>query len=98
MNHYSSEAGVAIGAGWQSVVAWVNIGCYYLIGVPIGALLGYVAHLEVKVMDHHHHLLPLLLASSNILIRSDWGYMIGIMDWTDLWSCFTTTLPHLHNL
>ncbi|XP_030452815.2 protein DETOXIFICATION 24-like [Syzygium oleosum] len=40
--------GVAIGAGWQSGVAFVNIGCYYLIGVPIGAVLGYVAHLEVK--------------------------------------------------
>ncbi|OWM73148.1 hypothetical protein CDL15_Pgr001262 [Punica granatum] len=46
---YSYEiAGVAIGAGWQSVVAIVNIGCYYLVGVPIGALLAYVAHLEVK--------------------------------------------------
>lgn len=41
-------SGVAIGAGLQSVVAYVNIGCYYVVGVPIGALLGYVAHLEVK--------------------------------------------------
>ncbi|XP_031268687.1 protein DETOXIFICATION 20-like [Pistacia vera] len=41
-------SGVAIGAGLQSVVAYVNIGCYYMVGVPIGALLGYVAHLEVK--------------------------------------------------
>ncbi|KAI4303303.1 hypothetical protein MLD38_038950 [Melastoma candidum] len=40
--------GVAIGAGRQSIVAFVNIGCYYLVGVPIGALLGYVAHLHVK--------------------------------------------------
>ncbi|KAK4743680.1 hypothetical protein SAY87_009992 [Trapa incisa] len=40
--------GVAVGAGWQSVIAIVNIACYYLVGVPIGALLGYVAHLEVK--------------------------------------------------
>ncbi|KAJ0079255.1 hypothetical protein Patl1_23583 [Pistacia atlantica] len=39
---------VAIGAGLQSVVAYVNIGCYYMVGVPIGALLGYVAHREVK--------------------------------------------------
>lgn len=47
----SQKAGVAIGAGWQSVIAIVNIACYYLIGVPIGALLGYVAHLEVKVNE-----------------------------------------------
>ncbi|KAI4386618.1 hypothetical protein MLD38_004536 [Melastoma candidum] len=40
--------GVAIGAGRQSIVAFVNIGCYYLVGVPIGALLGYVADLQVK--------------------------------------------------
>ncbi|XP_042052065.1 protein DETOXIFICATION 21-like [Salvia splendens] len=33
-------SGVAIGAGWQSVVVYVNIGCYYLIGIPIGVLLG----------------------------------------------------------
>ncbi|XP_030450411.1 protein DETOXIFICATION 33-like isoform X1 [Syzygium oleosum] len=33
--------GVAVGAGWQFFVAIVNIGCYYLLGLPIGALLGY---------------------------------------------------------
>ncbi|XP_039161096.1 protein DETOXIFICATION 23-like [Eucalyptus grandis] len=40
--------GVAIGAGLQRVAAIINICCYYLVGVPIGALLGYVAHLEIK--------------------------------------------------
>ncbi|KAK6942089.1 Multi antimicrobial extrusion protein [Dillenia turbinata] len=39
--------GVAIGAGWQGIVAYVNIGCYYCIGVPLGAVLGYVADLSV---------------------------------------------------
>ncbi|KAJ4780117.1 Protein DETOXIFICATION [Rhynchospora pubera] len=34
-------SGVAVGAGWQSVVAYVNIACYYLVGIPLGALLGY---------------------------------------------------------
>ncbi|KAK6946200.1 Multi antimicrobial extrusion protein [Dillenia turbinata] len=33
--------GVAIGAGWQFLVALVNIGCYYIFGLPLGALLGY---------------------------------------------------------
>ncbi|XP_043687899.1 protein DETOXIFICATION 20-like isoform X3 [Telopea speciosissima] len=41
-------SGVAIGAGWQSVVAYVNLGCYYIVGIPIGVLLGYVAKLDVK--------------------------------------------------
>ncbi|XP_059649945.1 protein DETOXIFICATION 24-like [Cornus florida] len=40
-------SGVAVGAGWQSVVAFINIGSYYIIGVPLGLLLGYVGHLQV---------------------------------------------------
>ena len=42
-----SWIGVAVGAGWQSVGAYVNIACYYLIGVPIGVVLGYVYNMEV---------------------------------------------------
>ncbi|PIA34151.1 hypothetical protein AQUCO_03800014v1 [Aquilegia coerulea] len=34
-------SGVAIGAGWQSKVAYVNIATYYLVGLPIGVLLGF---------------------------------------------------------
>ncbi|KAH7673584.1 multidrug resistance protein MATE family protein [Dioscorea alata] len=34
-------SGVAIGAGWQSLVAFINTGCYYLLGLPIGAVLGF---------------------------------------------------------
>ncbi|CBI31202.3 unnamed protein product, partial [Vitis vinifera] len=38
--------GKSVGAGWQSLVAFVNLGCYYVIGVPFGALLAYVADLS----------------------------------------------------
>ncbi|XP_072950922.1 protein DETOXIFICATION 33-like [Typha angustifolia] len=34
-------SGVAIGAGWQSLVAFINTGCYYLIGLPMGAIFGF---------------------------------------------------------
>ncbi|KAA8528605.1 hypothetical protein F0562_035960 [Nyssa sinensis] len=34
-------SGVAVGAGWQSLVAYINIGCYYLVGLPAGILLGF---------------------------------------------------------
>ncbi|ESR39542.1 protein DETOXIFICATION 27 [Citrus sinensis] len=37
-------SGVAVGSGWQSIVAYINLGCYYLIGVPLGILLGWVFH------------------------------------------------------
>lgn len=39
--------GVAVGAGWQASIAYVNIGSYYAIGIPIGVLLAYVAHLGI---------------------------------------------------
>ncbi|KAI8550311.1 hypothetical protein RHMOL_Rhmol06G0095300 [Rhododendron molle] len=41
-------SGVAVGSGWQSWVAYINIGCYYLIGVPVGLLLGSVFNFGVK--------------------------------------------------
>ncbi|KAL6995615.1 Protein DETOXIFICATION 33 [Sarracenia purpurea var. burkii] len=34
-------SGVAIGAGWQRFVAYINIGCYYIVGLPMGILLGF---------------------------------------------------------
>ncbi|XP_021595811.1 protein DETOXIFICATION 33 isoform X1 [Manihot esculenta] len=40
--------GVAVGAGWQVSVALINIGCYYIIGLPVGAVLGYKLKLGVK--------------------------------------------------
>ncbi|KAK4490360.1 hypothetical protein RD792_001036 [Penstemon davidsonii] len=37
-------SGVAVGSGWQSWVAWINIFCYYLVGLPIGAVIGWGFH------------------------------------------------------
>ncbi|KAJ3674132.1 hypothetical protein LUZ60_006124 [Juncus effusus] len=34
-------SGVAIGCGWQAFVAYVNVGCYYFVGIPLGCLLGF---------------------------------------------------------
>ena len=44
-----TRAGVAIGGGWQALVAYINIGCYYVFGLPLGFLLGYKANLGVEV-------------------------------------------------
>ena len=44
-------SGVAVGCGWQQFVAYVNVGCYYIVGVPLGVLLGFVFNFGVKVMD-----------------------------------------------
>lgn len=42
-------AGVAIGSGWQAVVAYVNLVTYYIIGLPIGCVLGFKTSLGVAV-------------------------------------------------
>ena len=40
---------MAVGCGWQAFVAYVNVGCYYIIGVPLGAVLGFKFNLGAKV-------------------------------------------------
>ncbi|MCL7041347.1 hypothetical protein MKW94_021060 [Papaver nudicaule] len=41
-------SGVAVGCGWQALVAYINVGCYYVVGVPLGALLGFTFKLGAK--------------------------------------------------
>ncbi|KAI3800854.1 hypothetical protein L1987_28953 [Smallanthus sonchifolius] len=45
---YPVLSGVAVGAGMQGSVAMVNLVCFYMIGIPMGALLGYLTNLQVK--------------------------------------------------
>ncbi|XP_021274275.1 protein DETOXIFICATION 41-like [Herrania umbratica] len=40
-------SGVAIGSGWQHIVAYVNLTTYYVIGLPIGCILGFKTSLGV---------------------------------------------------
>lgn len=42
-------SGVAVGAGWQWLVAYINLGCYYLIGIPVGYLIAFPLHRGVQV-------------------------------------------------
>nr|TKS06203.1 hypothetical protein D5086_0000125190 [Populus alba] len=41
-------SGVAVGGGWQALVAYINLFCYYVVGLPLGFLLGYKTKLHVK--------------------------------------------------
>ncbi|KAK3125154.1 hypothetical protein QOZ80_7BG0600980 [Eleusine coracana subsp. coracana] len=38
-------SGVAVGCGWQ---AYVNVGCYYILRVPLGVFLGFYLHFGAK--------------------------------------------------
>ncbi|XP_022769511.1 protein DETOXIFICATION 34-like [Durio zibethinus] len=41
-------SGVAVGGGWQALVAYINLFCYYIIGLPLGFVLGYPIKLGVE--------------------------------------------------
>ncbi|KAL5578853.1 hypothetical protein UlMin_011295 [Ulmus minor] len=41
-------SGVAVGCGWQAFVAYVNVGCYYVVGIPLGCILGFKFDLGAK--------------------------------------------------
>lgn len=44
---------MAVGGGWQGLVAYINLGCYYIFGLPFGYLLGYKANFGVMVREWH---------------------------------------------
>ncbi|XP_052171144.1 protein DETOXIFICATION 34 [Diospyros lotus] len=41
-------SGVAVGGGWQALVAYINLFCYYIVGLPFGFFLGYRTKLGVE--------------------------------------------------
>ncbi|KAK4860412.1 hypothetical protein QYF36_023352 [Acer negundo] len=43
--------GVAVGAGWQATVAYINIGCYYIVGLPLGIFLGFTYDFGVEAEE-----------------------------------------------
>lgn len=56
---------MAIGAGWQSFVGYVNIVCYYVFGIPLGLILGYKLKLGVQVSSYHALVLSFSRTSSH---------------------------------
>ncbi|GMY28804.1 protein DETOXIFICATION 27-like [Fagus crenata] len=68
-------SGVAIGSGWQASVAYINLGCYYIIGLPLGVIMGWVFNLGVMgiwagMIFGGTAIQTVILAI--ITIRSDW--------------------------
>ncbi|XP_060171033.1 protein DETOXIFICATION 16-like [Lycium barbarum] len=46
--HQSVFSGIARGCGWQKIGAFVNLGAFYLWGIPAGAVLAFVYHVGGK--------------------------------------------------
>lgn len=55
--NYSWNVGVARGCGWQKIGAFVNLGTYYIVGIPTAVVLAFALHFGGKVV----FLIPLLI-------------------------------------
>lgn len=53
LNYILIFIGVAVGSGWQAYVAYINLGCYYLLGVPLGFIMGWGFHYGVMVCSSY---------------------------------------------
>jgi multidrug resistance protein, MATE family len=53
LNLCSEFAGVLTGCGKQKIGAAVNLGAFYLLGIPVAVLLAFVFHLNGMVLQWH---------------------------------------------
>lgn len=83
---------MAVGAGLQTKVAVLNLICFYVIGVPIGVVLGYVFNLQVKVIRLSN--IRERPEYNKLMFRQLTGYMAG----TNERSRDSDTCTWLHDL
>ncbi|XP_057762364.1 protein DETOXIFICATION 16-like [Arachis stenosperma] len=67
-------SGTARGCGWQKIGAYVNLGSYYLVGIPSAILLAFTFHIGGKGLwlGIICALLVQVLSLLTITIRTDW--------------------------
>ncbi|KAB1219995.1 Protein TRANSPARENT TESTA 12 [Morella rubra] len=71
-------SGVAVGSGRQAFIAYINLGCYYVIGLPLGIVMGWV--FDLGVMPY--------LSKTNGQDQSE-----GYLEWHDLrWIAVQTVI------
>ncbi|ONM24044.1 Protein DETOXIFICATION 40 [Zea mays] len=97
-------SGVAVGCGWQAMVAYINVECYYFIGVPLGVLLGFKFGFGIKGLwgGMIGGTLIQTLALIWITLRTDWNKEVILshrkFPWlpcrvTDRWSSNPPRVP-----
>ncbi|CAN1265823.1 Protein DETOXIFICATION 16 [Linum perenne] len=55
-------SGTARGCGWQEIGAYINLGSYYIVGIPLGILFAFVLHIggkAKKASDRVHETMPI---------------------------------------
>jgi len=75
---------VAIGAGWQAAVAFVNIGCYYIFGIPLGLILGFWLQMGVQVSLVFPFIVPNVQSSIIIIMYGPFLFKLRLMRETKL--------------
>ncbi|XP_057441388.1 protein DETOXIFICATION 41-like [Lotus japonicus] len=72
-------SGVAIGSGWQGIVAYVNLCSYYVIGLTVGCVLGFKTSLGVAGI-WWGMILGVLIQTVTLIIltaRTNWEAEVG---------------------
>ncbi|KAI3976599.1 hypothetical protein MKX01_008457 [Papaver californicum] len=73
-------SGVARGCGWQHIGAYVNLGAFYLAGIPVAVLLGFRLHyggrgLWIGILTGSSIQTAML---AFITCRTDWEYQVSL--------------------
>ncbi|XP_075097569.1 protein DETOXIFICATION 2-like [Nicotiana tabacum] len=67
-------SGIARGSGWQIIGAYVNLGAFYLVGIPVAAILCFLIHLRAKGLW-----IGLLVGSA--IQAATLSFILGFIDW-----------------
>nr|TKS00394.1 MATE efflux family protein 7-like [Populus alba] len=67
-------SGIARGCGWQHIGAYINLGAYYLVGIPVAVLLCFILHLRGKG-------LWIGILTGNIVQATLLALITGLTDW-----------------
>ncbi|KAH1075615.1 hypothetical protein J1N35_027943 [Gossypium stocksii] len=63
-------SGIVRGCGWQKIGAYINLGSYYLVGIPLAIVLAFVFHIGVMVNNISFiHTYPIFILSAKRLSK-----------------------------
>ncbi|CAN0891431.1 Protein DETOXIFICATION 16 [Linum grandiflorum] len=69
-------SGTARGCGWQEIGAYINLGSYYIVGIPCGILFAFVLHIGGKglYLGIICALVVQTISLSILTLRTNWGH------------------------
>lgn len=72
------QAGILAGCGRQKIGACVNLGSFYLVGVPCAVALAFLLHMKAKVkLEIYLFKLFLFLAGADCVLLCQKGAVVG---------------------